>query len=199
MFTGLVQAVGGVHRAQTDGPGRRLDICESGVAGEAMVGASIAVNGCCLTVVELKDDRMSFEVGPETLSRTNLGELKAGDFVNLERSLQMGEPLGGHLVSGHVDAMGTLDERQDEQQWATMWFRLPSFLSGQIVSKGCIAVDGISLTLVDVEAERFSVQVIPHTLALTTLGEKRAGCHVNIETDLIAKYVEKQLSFLRNA
>jgi riboflavin synthase len=199
MFTGLVQTKGAVRRVQIDGPAKRLEICEGKTATEATIGASIAVNGCCLTVIELDHDCMSFEAGPETLSRTNLEELGVGDTVNLERSLNIGEPLGGHFVSGHVDAIGSLDERRDEQQWSIMWYRIPSILSGQIVSKGCIAVDGVSLTVVDIDADRFSVQLIPHTLSQTTLGDKLVGAHVNIETDLIAKYVEKQLSFLRNA
>jgi riboflavin synthase len=198
MFTGLVQAKGAVSELRPEGPGKRLTIAAAEIASAESIGASIAVNGCCLTIVELNDERMMFEAGPETLSRTNLGRLKAGDFVNLERSLRMGDPLGGHLVTGHIDAVGTVDARYDEADWSTMWFRVPARLSRQIASKGSIAVDGVSLTLVDVELERFSVQLIPHTLAVTTLGDYRVGDQVNIETDLIAKYVETQLSFVTN-
>ncbi len=198
MFTGLVQAKGAVSDLRPEGPGTRLTIASAEIAAAESIGASIAVNGCCLTVVELDGERMTFEAGPETLSRTNLGRLQRGDFVNLERSLRMGDPLGGHLVTGHVDAVGTVDARYDEAEWSTMWFRVPARLSPQIASKGSIAVDGVSLTLVDVEPERFSVQLIPHTLAVTTLGGRRAGDEVNIETDLIAKYVETQLNFMRN-
>lgn len=198
MFTGLVQAKGAVSDLRPEGPGTRLTISSAEIAAPESIGASIAVNGCCLTIVELDDEQMTFEAGPETLSRTNLGRLQTGDFVNLERSLRMGDPLGGHLVTGHIDAVGTLEARQDEADWSTMWFQVPVRLSRQIASKGSIAVDGVSLTLVDVEPQRFSVQLIPHTLAVTTLGDYRIGQQVNIETDLIAKYVETQLSFLKN-
>jgi riboflavin synthase len=197
MFTGLVQAKGTVRDLQREGPGKRLTIAAADIAAAESIGASVAVNGCCLTIVELDGERMTFEAGPETLSRTNLGQLQTGNFVNLERSLRMGDPLGGHLVTGHIDAVGTLETRHDEADWSTMWFQIPARLSPQIASKGSIAVDGVSLTLVDVEPQRFSVQLIPHTLAVTTLGEYRIGEQVNIETDLIAKYVETQLSFLK--
>jgi riboflavin synthase len=156
---------------------------------------SIAVNGCCLTVVAVRSDEMSFEAGSETLSRTNLGRLSIGSGVNLERSLKIGDRLGGHYVTGHIDAVGTLDARRDEGEWSFFWFRVPRDLTRQMASKGSIAVDGVSLTLVNVEAERFSVALIPHTLAVTTLGKLAVGGVVNIETDVLAKYVERQLEF----
>ncbi len=158
------------------------------------IGDSIAINGCCLTVVAIAGELLSFQAGDETLSRTNLGRLQPGDFVNVERSLILGERLGGHLVTGHIDAVGTLDARHDEGEWSTCWFRAPRELTRQVVSKGSIAVDGVSLTVVDVEAERFSVALIPHTLAATTLGRLTIGDPVNLETDLIAKYVARQLA-----
>ncbi len=157
------------------------------------MGASISVNGCCLTVIAINGEQLSFEAGEETLAKTNLGQLEEGSRVNLERSLKVGDRLGGHFVSGHVDAVGTIDERIDDQQWSTIYFRVPASLTKQMASKGSVAVDGISLTLVDIEAERFSVALIPHTLDLTTLGAKQLGDAVNIETDILAKYVEKQL------
>jgi riboflavin synthase len=120
----------------------------------------------------------------------------AGNTVNLERSLRAGDRLGGHLVSGHIDAVGTVDEQLDEGDWSTFWFRVPAPLTRQMAAKGSVAVDGVSLTRVAVEGDRFSVQLIPHTLAVTTLGSRRAGDRVNIETDLLAKYVERQLTWV---
>jgi riboflavin synthase len=123
-----------------------------------------------------------------------LGELAAGGVVNVERSLKLGDELGGHLVTGHIDAVGIVDFRKDDAEWCTMWFRVPATLTSQMASKGSIAVDGVSLTLVDVEADRFSVALIPHTLSLTTLGRRQIGDRVNLETDILAKYVERQLT-----
>ena len=194
MFTGLVEARGTIERLEQRGPGVRLFI-NSGIVSEgAQLGDSIAVNGCCLTVVEIAGGLLAFDAGTETLSRTNMGGLKPGSFVNLERSLRAGDRLGGHYVTGHIDATGTLDERIDEGEWSKFWFRVPRALTLQMVSKGSIAVDGVSLTLVDVEAERFSIALIPHTLDVTTLGLLQVGDVVNLETDLLAKYVEKQLA-----
>jgi riboflavin synthase len=147
-----------------------------------------------LTVVEVGQTTFGFDAGAETLSRTNLGRLQEGSQVNLERSLKVGGELGGHFVTGHIDAVGWLDQRVDEKDWSTFWFRMPTRLTRQMASKGSIAVDGISLTLVDVEDERFSVALIPHTLAITTLGKLQPGDPVNLETDVLAKYVEKQLA-----
>ena len=193
MFTGLVEHLGTVVDLVAEGPGKRLVIDAGPVAEDAEIGASIANNGCCLTVIEIAGNHLSFEAGPETLQRTNLGNFAAGTRVNLERSLKVGDRLGGHFVTGHVDAVGQLDERMDDEDWSTFWFRIPSTLSRQMASKGSIAVDGVSLTLVDVEPERFSVALIPHTLNVTTLGQLRKGDPVNLETDLLAKYVQQQL------
>jgi len=194
MFTGLVQALATVTQVTPAGPGKRLAIEAPTLAKAAAIGDSIAVNGCCLTVVKIAGPSLSFEAGPETLSRTNLGELAAGSQVNLEPSLRAGDQLGGHYVSGHIEAVGTVDARHDDAEWSTFWFRFPRELGRYLVSKGSAAVDGVSLTVVDVEPERFSVQLIPHTLAATTLGKRRAGDRVNLETDLLAKYVEKLLA-----
>ncbi len=195
MFTGLVEALGEVTAIESRPPGVRLSVrCEE-IAQDASLGDSISVNGCCLTVVEFTNDEVRFDAGEETLSRTNLGRLENGSQVNLERSLQLGDRLGGHLVTGHIDAVGQLDERQDDEDWSKFWFRVPRELTRQMASKGSVGVDGISLTLVDVEDERFSVALIPHTLQVTTLGKLQAGGEVNIETDLLAKYVERQLAF----
>ena len=153
----------------------------------------MAINGCCSTVVAIDADCLAFDAGPETLARTNLGQLQTGDSVNLESSLCVGDSLGGHFVTGHVDGRGTLDSRIDEGDWSTFWFACEPRLTAQMASKGSVAVDGVSLTLVEVESRRFSVALIPHTLWATTLGRLTVGDSVNLETDLLAKYVEKCL------
>lgn len=191
MFTGLVETLGTAERVQADGPGRRLTLSAPALAAGTKLGDSVAVNGCCLTIIELTGDGFSFEAGPETLRLTNLGELQEGDRVNLERSLQLGDRLGGHLVTGHIDGLGRIAERKREGEWEFLWFSCPPALAEQIVPKGSIAVDGISLTVVEVKPDGFSVMLIPHTLTMTTLGFKSVGASVNLETDLLAKYVWK--------
>jgi riboflavin synthase len=194
MFTGLVEKLAPVVDLLDESPGKRLVVRDAEITAEASLGDSIAVNGCCLTVIDLTGDTFAFEAGTETLSRTNLGELSAGSSVNLERSLRVGDRLGGHFVSGHIDFVGHLDAREDDGEWSNFWFRVPSKWTRQMVAKGSIAIDGVSLTLVDVEVDRFSVALIPHTLEVTTLGQLSPGSRVNLETDLLAKYVEKQLA-----
>jgi riboflavin synthase len=193
MFTGLVEQLAAVDQLIPAPPGVRLVIRAPLFAQDMQVGASIAVNGCCLTVVDVQAETFGFDAGAETLSRTNLGRLTAGSCVNLERSLRVGDRLGGHFVTGHIDGVGHLEKRVDDKDWSTFWFRVPSGLSRQMASKGSVAVDGVSLTLVDVENDRFSVALIPHTLQVTTLGPLRVGDPVNLETDVLAKYVEQQL------
>jgi riboflavin synthase len=195
MFTGLVQSLAEVKSLVPVGPGVRLAVKDAAIAARTAIGDSIAINGCCLTVVAIDGDALSFEAGEETLNRTTLGTVKQGDRVNLETSLAMGDSLGGHLVAGHVDGVGTVDERADDAEWSKFWFRVPAELTRQMASKGSVAVDGVSLTLVDVERERFSVALIPHTLKVTTLGFRQVGDRVNIETDVLAKYVERQLAW----
>jgi riboflavin synthase len=192
MFTGLVQHLATIRQISAPSPGSRLVVHAPGFASDAAIGESIAINGCCLTVVGNQDDCLSFDAGPETLGRTNLGQLKSGSLVNLERSLRVGDLLGGHFVQGHVEAVGTLDARHDEREWSTLWFRFPAELGRYIVVKGSAAVDGVSLTVVEVEHERFSVALIPHTLKCTTLGRLAVGDRVNLETDMLAKYAQKQ-------
>lgn len=198
MFTGLVQSLAEVVAIEPEGPGVRVMVRDAALAGGATLGDSICVNGCCLTVVAINSDAIAFQAGTETLSRTNLGELESGSRVNLEPSLKAGDQLGGHYVTGHVDCLGTVDAIEPDGEWAKYWFRVPAAQIKQMASKGSVAVDGISLTLVDVEdlpegAGRFSVALIPHTLGVTTLGTRQAGDRVNIETDVLAKYVERQL------
>jgi len=193
MFTGLVEALGVVRDLSRDGAGCLLSVAETALAPGLVLGESVAVNGACLTVVARDAETFAFQVGPETLLRTNLGALQVGDRVNLERSLRVGDRLGGHLVQGHVDGVGRVAERLPQGEWVTVWFTCQAELAAQMVSKGSVAVDGVSLTLVDVGPERFSVALIPHTLAQTTLGFKGPGAAVNLETDLLAKYVWKAL------
>lgn len=193
MFTGLVEALGTVCRLDGDGVGGHLVIAVPSFSSELAVGQSLAVNGVCLTVVERAGDTCRFQIGPETLRCTNLGELVPGDRVNLERALLLSDRLGGHLVQGHVDGLGRVVERSRRDDWELVWFDCPDHLATQMVPKGSVAVDGVSLTLVDVAAQRFSVALIPHTLANTTLGFKQPGASVNLETDLVAKYLWKYL------
>ena len=197
MFTGLVEALGTVVEITSDGTGRRLVLSESAIAPQLVLGESVAVNGACLTVVAHDATSFAFDAGPETLRRTNLGDLRPGDRVNLERSLRMGDRLGGHMVTGHIDGLGAVAARIAEGDWLTVWFACSDELAGQMVSKGSVAVDGVSLTLVDVERTRFSVALIPHTLEHTTLGFKEVGPPVNLESDLLAKYVWKCLQLRR--
>jgi riboflavin synthase len=193
MFTGLVESLGTVRNVVADGAGTLITIEEPTVAKDLPLGASVAVNGCCLTVVAGDERSFSIQAGPETLKLTNLGELKAGSKVNLERSLKLGDRLGGHIVQGHVDGVGRIDKRERQGEWEYVWFRCSPDLTKQMIRKGSITVDGVSLTLVDVEAERFSVALIPHTMNATTLGRKQPGDSINLETDLFAKYVFKCL------
>jgi riboflavin synthase len=193
MFTGLVQSLAEVADVVAEPPGVRLVVRERKFAGSTHIGDSVAINGCCLTVVGVDGDRLSFQAGEETLSRTNLGKLAPGAAVNLEQSLKAGDAIGGHYVTGHIDAVGTVDERHEDADWCTIWFRAPAAQLLQMAGKGSVAVDGVSLTIVNVENRRFSVALIPHTLAMTTLGRRRVGDSVNIETDVLAKYVERQL------
>lgn len=193
MFTGLIETMGTIVDLVAAAPGWQLTVDAGIVASDAEIGDSISVNGCCLTIVRRADNQLTFEAGEETLSRTNLGRLRVGSQVNLERSLRVGDRLGGHYVTGHIDAAGQLLRRIDDPPWARLWFTVPAALTGQLASKGSITVDGVSLTLVDVTDNSFSVALIPHTLSVTTLGQLRDGDPVNIETDVLAKYVERQL------
>jgi riboflavin synthase len=196
MFTGLVQSLADVAEIVAEPPGVRLVIHEPRLAATAKVGDSVALNGCCLTLVTVDDGHLSFQAGEETLSRTNLGELVPGDVVNVEPSLRAGDPIGGHYVTGHIDALGTVQARHDDGEWCMMWFEAPAPQMKQMASKGSIAVDGVSLTLVDVDDNCFSVALIPHTLSMTTLGRRKIGDRVNLETDVLAKYVQRQLKLL---
>ena len=184
MFTGIVEEMGSL----LDRGGGRFRFGAAVVLDGLVVGDSIAHNGCCLTAAEVGDGWYSVDAVAETLARTNLGSLEPGDGVNLERAATPSTRLGGHLVQGHVDAVGVVVQAAPE-----LVVRMPVELARYVVTKGPIAVDGCSLTVVDVGDDRFSVAVVPHTASSTTLGRKRAGDTVNVEVDLMAKYVEKLL------
>jgi riboflavin synthase len=191
MFSGIVEAMGQITEIRSEPPGCRLIVRQPRIAQETAVADSISVNGCCLTVIDAAGETFAFQAGPETLARTNLGDLKPGRQVNLERALAVGDRLGGHFVSGHIDGVGTLAERRDHGSWSTFWLNVPRPLAAQMASKGSIAVDGVSLTIVDSEPDRFSIALIPYTLAVTTLGALQPGGKVNLETDILAKYVQR--------
>ena len=192
MFTGLVEARGSVVELIDEPPARRLEVeVGSEWVVDSAIGDSVAINGCCLTVVSIGSSTLSFEAGAETLARTNLGDLSGGDPVNLERPLAAGGRLGGHFVQGHIDGTAEVMEVTRDGDWVTMWFQVPGSLAMGLVPKGSVAVDGVSLTVVEVVSDRFSVALIPHTLEVTTLGIRQAGSRVNIETDILAKYVQK--------
>jgi riboflavin synthase len=196
MFTGIVEELGAVRAITPNTGGARIEIVAKTVLEDATRGASIAVNGCCLTVVELLDDGWAADAVTETLDRTSLGSLAPGDPVNLERPVRLAGRLGGHVVQGHVDGVGTLRERVALPDGSTrMTFTAPRPVLRYVVEKGSITVDGISLTVagLDDRASTFDVAVIPHTLAVTTLGPKQPGDPVNLEADVLAKYVERLL------
>ncbi|MGL6193579.1 MAG: riboflavin synthase [Thermoguttaceae bacterium] len=193
MFSGIVESLGKVAAIISEPPGCRLVIEDKIVVPTVKVADSVSVNGCCLTVVETTPTTMTFQAGPETLARTNLGDLVAGSPVNLERALSLGDRLGGHFVSGHIDGLATLSRIDDQGDWADYFFTVPKELAVAMASKGSVAVDGVSLTLVQCEKDLFSVALIPYTLKVTTLGARKLGDKVNIETDILAKYVQRFL------
>lgn len=194
MFTGLIEALGQVEAVAQQPPGMRLTVRHADMARQLSRGESVAVDGVCLSVVEAAADCFAFDVGPETLARTTLGGLQPGHVVNLERALRVGDRLGGHWVQGHVDGVGRILSRQTQGEWQVVWFETPPLLTRQMVVKGSVAVDGVSLTIVDLHRDRFSVMLIPHTLQQTTLGRKQVGDRVNLETDILAKYVQRLLT-----
>ena len=199
MFTGIVEEVGEVLAIAADGTTRRFTVRAAVTLEGSDAGASVAVNGACLTVVKRDAGTLTFDLGPETLERTTLGRLRPGAAVNLERPLRLGTPLGGHLVLGHVDGVATVDTVTRVESAARVRVVLPGpEFAPLLVPKGSVAVDGVSLTVAALEAAAFEVMLIPHTLAATTLGRLRAGQSVNVEADVIGKYVVRSLA-LRGA
>lgn len=193
MFTGIVEELGEITAVEDLGDASRFTVRGPVVTEGAKHGDSIAVNGVCLTVVEFGGGEFTADVMAETLKRSSLGALAPGSRVNLERPMELGGRLGGHLVQGHVDGTGTVLDRTPAEHWEIVKIALPAGLGRYVVEKGSITVDGISLTVVDAAADHFTVSLIPTTLALTTLGIKQPGDPVNLEVDVIAKYVERML------
>ena len=195
MFTGIVEELGSVVGVEPQGDAVRLRIRGPVVTSDAVHGASIAVNGVCLTVVDHGDGEFTADVMQETLDRSSLGALLPGSPVNLERPVTLEARLGGHLVQGHVDGTGTILERVPSEHWEVVRVSLPDDLGRYVVEKGSITVDGVSLTVVDAARDSFTVSLIPTTLGLTTLGSKSVGDPVNLEVDVVAKYVERMLQW----
>ena len=191
MFTGLVEEKGKVVRAEPAGGGLRLTVEARVVSEGTKVGDSIAVNGACLTVIEAAASSLKFDAVRETVERTTIGRLRPGSSVNLERPMKAGDRFGGHMVLGHVDGIGVIREIRKAGTETVFRFEAPPDIMRYVVEKGSIAVDGISLTIADLGPGWFAVAVIPHTLASTTLGEASVGGSVNLETDIIGKYVFK--------
>ncbi|MFT3871677.1 MAG: riboflavin synthase [Nocardioides sp.] len=198
MFTGIVEAQGMVEKIEDLGDAVRLTISDETVLQDAQLGDSISVNGCCLTVAHLSrnthvPEAFEADLMAETLAKTSLGGLHQGDLVNLERAVTVDKRLGGHIVQGHVDGVGTVASRTPSEHWEVVEIQLPPELSRYLVPKGSIAVDGVSLTVIDVSPEAFTVSLIPETLARTSLGRRAVGDRVNLEVDVLAKYVERLL------
>ncbi len=194
MFTGIVQGIGTITEKRAAGGGMVFGLEAGFDLTDPEEGESIAVNGTCLTAREINGRRFLVDVSPETLSRTGLGFLKVGSRVNLERALRLSDRLGGHLVSGHVDALGRVEDRQARGDFTLFTFSLDEGLARYIIEKGSITINGVSLTVNSCNGNRFSVSIIPHTLVVTTLGELKIGDRVNLEVDIIGKYVEKLLA-----
>jgi len=193
VFTGLIREVGRIAAVAGGADGVRLEIDAPQTAAGAAVGDSVAINGVCLTVVSVSDGHFAFDAVPETLARSSLAGLEAGSPVNLEPALRAGEPLGGHYVQGHVDGVGTVRSVEPEGDGRRIWFDAPRDLMRYVVEKGSVAVEGTSLTVAAMDDDGFAVALIPHTLAETTLGALEPGDSVNLEADVLAKYVERLL------
>ena len=196
MFTGLIENIGTVSSIKRAGGGLKISIYPESVI-ELQIGDSVSINGACLTVVETGKN-IAFEVSPETLRNTNLGELKVNDKVNMERALRLSDRLGGHLVTGHIDSIGVIIDKRQEGDYTFYTFEAPPEILKYTVKKGSIAVDGISLTVIGFDMKSFTVAIIPHTLTATNIGSKGIGDKVNLEVDIIGKYVEKFVSKQNN-
>ncbi|NHA15555.1 riboflavin synthase [Thioalkalivibrio sp. XN279] len=192
MFTGIIEAVGSISALEPRGGDVRLRVQAGGLdLAAAAIGDSIAVNGCCLTAVELAADGFAADVSRESLALTTLGRLERGSRVNLERALTLAKPLGGHLVTGHVDGVGEVESRADDGRSVRFRIRVPAELSRYLARKGSICVDGVSLTVNEVDGAVFGVNIVPHTLEATVFGSYRAGSRVNLEVDIVARYLER--------
>jgi riboflavin synthase len=194
MFTGIIEALGSIAAIETQGGDKRMTFAATGYLRGVGLGDSIAINGVCLTATSMTDDAFSADLSVETLTATTAGHWKVGDPVNLEKALTMGKPLGGHWVSGHVDGLATLVSRVEEARSWRLQFEAPEALAHYIARKGSVTLDGISLTVNEVEGRRFGVNIIPQTWTHTTLGQRSLGDPVNLEVDLMARYLERLMT-----
>jgi riboflavin synthase len=192
MFSGIVEGLGEVKKVEKLGNGIRVSVDFKGLP-DVDIGDSVSVNGVCLTVVG-KGETVSFDIMPETLDKTNLGQLKVGGRVNIEGSLKAGDRIGGHFVTGHIDGTGKVVKVEEDGEFRKLWISADRCVTDMLIPKGSVALDGVSMTVVDIEANRFSVCCIPHTLEITTLGLRKIGEPVNIEIDMIGKWVKRILS-----
>jgi riboflavin synthase len=193
MFTGIIEEIGTVREMEPRGAARVLVVSADTIRSDVRVSDSVAVNGVCLTVVEIGEDAVGFDVIPETLSKTTLGDLRPGDGVNLERAMRVGDRLGGHFVQGHVDGVGQVRGVAVEDAWYTITIAAPAVVQRYLIPHGSITVDGVSLTVARPAPDGFAVALIPHTLEYTSLGKKEPGDRVNLEADMLGKYVETLL------
>jgi riboflavin synthase len=198
MFTGIIEEIGGLVNISGKGNALTLTIKAAKIMSDLKEGDSIAVNGVCLTVVMTQNDIFGVEVSSETLSRSNLGKLPIGEGVNLERALRVGDRLGGHQVSGHIDGVGKIVTLEREGEFVTVTVQSPPEVMKYVVPKGSIALDGISLTIASCREDRFQISIIPYTAKITTIGQKNIGCEVNLESDIIGKYIERFISPYRD-
>jgi riboflavin synthase len=197
VFTGIVREVGRVESAAQTGDGIRLTIATPEIAGSVALGDSVAIDGVCLTTVAIEDGTLSFDAVPETLARSSLAELEVGDAVNVESALRAGDPLGGHIVQGHVDGVARVRSVADEGEGRRVWVDAPNELLAYCVEKGSVAVDGVSLTVAALDESGFAVALVPHTLEATTFGQLAVGDTVNVEVDILAKYIERLVTMKR--
>ena len=194
MFTGIIEHLGKVKQISQQANSAVIAVDIGPLKDGVIPGDSIAINGACLTVTQINGTAVHFDVSRETLSKTAIGDLSITDHVNIERSLKIGDKLGGHFVTGHVDCVGTINKIENEPGQCTVWFSVSSEIANLMIKKGSVSIDGISLTIVDLKEKLFSVALIPFTLEATTLGFKKAGQKVNIETDMLGKWVKRILT-----
>ena len=191
MFTGIIEGFGTIREIRPESKGKRMTVDADFFLEQTRLGDSICVSGACLTIVMIDNKRFTADISPETLAKTTFGSAKIGDRVNLERALRLSDRIDGHLVSGHIDGVGTITLKQHIGNEIIVSFKVPEFISYYMIQKGSVAVDGTSLTINNCSHDSFDVSIIPHTAKLTTIGFKKAGDLVNIETDMIGKYVER--------
>ena len=191
MFTGIIEGLGTIRELRSAGPGKRLTVEADFFLDQTKIGDSIAVSGACLTAVALDGKRFQVDVSPETLAKTTFGRARIGERVNLERALRLSDRLDGHLVSGHIDGVGTVKDKKTAGNAVVVTIGVPESLLRYMITKGSVAVDGISLTINDCGRDSFTVSIIPHTAKVTSIGFKNTADYVNIETDMIGKYVER--------